>query len=162
MCGVRFRARARGLRSDNDGGERGPRREQVGRANSTIARANVRGSRKKSSRWPLDFLNRGVDSQRDRFRKEFKLAEESTKATIAKAERIAAAVEETRRRVEGRGKLKDLTYCKEWIASVPNGNSWCRICSANYVGAGITDQRSLSRPGFYSGELAHVLQFRLR
>ena len=101
---------------------------------------------KKAFNGLLDFLKTGVESQLDRFRKEFKKAEESTKATIAEAGRIAAAVEETRRRVEGRDKLKDLTYCEEWIASAPNGNSWCRICSANYVEAGITDQRSLKSP----------------
>lgn len=94
----------------------------------------------------VGYQKRAAEAQLARFRHEFAKAETAAQATMNEVARLAAEVEESRRRIEGRDQLKDLTEHEEWIATAPNGETWCTVCTEYHAAAAITDQRQLASP----------------
>ena len=111
----------------------------------SLAQMFVRIVRRQSFTGLVKYLTKGVDDQILRFQNEFKAAEDAVKKSMEEAQRLAAQVEESRKKIEGRDSLKDLTDCEDWIATTPGGVAWCEFCS-KYCAGVTADPRQLKSP----------------
>jgi hypothetical protein len=75
--------------------------------------------------WWRDLL----DGERIRFQAEFRGVEGRIKEQMAMLERLVEEVESTRKRVEGRDSMKDMSDHESWIFTKINGDAHCSICS---------------------------------
>ena len=77
----------------------------------------------------LAYCHDKLVTERSLFRAEFRGVADRLEEQKTEVERFARAIEETRRRVDGRDSLKDLTEHESWITTTAAGDVHCSICT---------------------------------